>query len=328
MSSNTRPSAQRARRVRATLAVGGLVAAALSATPAAASAPTRINAEYWGVTCVYALGDGQTAFLFGSGTTDGSEGGVGAFVEDADGMIIAEGSTPDVVLGDTFSATVDLDGAALSVVAGITRGETTTTTLRERSGNSWTKGTQTDTPLEVVPSAVLYDGRVVDLDGGGCSGEVTGFDVFTTEPAARVYRDDDFTSDICDVAGLPDAQVRLSGRLPDVYVEVVADHGGEDVEKAAGEVALRGGEGNLTTDVYDVFTGESRTTATIGVQLERAGQVVRLVEDGGGVIERRTVTPYDVLITVSFADGRRGTATCSGWATTTHLKLAPSRDGG
>src|SRR5205085_1606945 len=62
-----------------------LAAAALStfAAPARAAAPTRIDAEYWGVTCVADLGGGQSLFLFGGGTTDGAEGGIGAFIEDA-----------------------------------------------------------------------------------------------------------------------------------------------------------------------------------------------------------------------------------------------------
>jgi hypothetical protein len=314
-----------ARRTLVGLALTGAATAAL-ATPAGADAPTRIDAEYWGVDCVYSVAGGNTVFLFGSGTTDGSEGGVGAFVEASDGSFVAEGFTPDFTFGDSFGTTLDLEGAIFSIAADITRGGPETTPVRERSGNSWTRGTTTETTLDVETTSASYAGQPVDLSGGSCSGQITAFDVFTTEPAATVYRSRDFDSEICDVEGLPDAQVRITGILPNAYVELVLDHGGENVEKAAGEVTLRGGHGTLITEVYDVFTGDQRTSAAISVALERAGRMTQLVEGEDGFVERTTHTPYREEITVSLADGREGTASCFGVASTSHVKIAPHQD--
>lgn len=313
------------RRMLVGLAVAGAATAVLAA-PATADAPTRIDAEYWGVDCVYALDGGNTVFLFGSGTTDGSEGGVGAFVEGPDGSFLGEGWTPAFTFGDSFGTTLDLDGTTFSIAADVTLGEAATTPVRERSGNSWTRGTTTETSLDVETTSASYGGQQVDLSGGSCTGQITAFDVFTTEPAATVYRDRDFDSEICDVAGLADAQVRITGVLPNAYVEVVLDHGGEDVEKAAGEVTLRGGKGSLVTDVYDVYTGQQRTTATISLVLERAGRMTQQVDRADGFVERTTHTPYREEITVALADGRRGTATCFGVASTSHVKIAPHQD--
>lgn len=313
------------RRFFVGLAVAGAATAVLTA-PAKADAPTRIEAEYWGVTCVYALDGGDTVFLFGSGTTDGSDGGVGAFVEGPDGSLVAEGWTPDFTFGDTFDTALDLGGKTFSIAADVTVGETVTTPIRERSGNSWTRGTTSQSVLDVATTSASYGGKHVGLHGGSCDGEITAFDVFTTEPAGTVYRDRDFDSEICDVEGLADAQVRITGRLPHAFVEVVLDHGGENVEKAAGELTLRGGQGTLVTDVYDVFTDEVRTTATISVVLERAGRTTQQVDRADGFVERITHTPYREEITVSLADGRAGTATCFGVASTSHVKIAPHQD--
>lgn len=314
------------RRVLVSLAVAGATAAVLAAAPATADAPTRIDAEYWGVTCVYALGGGNTAFLFGSGTTDGAEGGVGAFVEASDGSQVAEGFTPEFTFGDTFEASLDLAGTTLSISADVTAGDPETTPIRERSGNSWTRGTTAVAALAVETTSASYGGQQVDLAGGSCDGEITAFDVFTTEPAGTVYRDRDFDSEICSVAGLPDAEVLVTGILPNAYVELVLDHGGEDVEKAQGEVMLRGGRGTLVTDVYDVFTDQKRTTATISIALERAGRMTSQVDRSEGFVERTTHTPYTEKITVNLADGRSGTATCFGVASTSHVKLAPHQE--
>lgn len=313
------------RRALVGLALAGAATAVLTA-PATAATPTRIDAEYWGVDCVYALPGGDTVFLFGSGTTDGAEGGIGAFVEGPDGSTVAEGWTPDFTFGDSFATTLDLGGTPFAIAADITPGEAVTTPVRERDGNSWTRGTTTQTPLDLETTSASYGGQQVDLSGGSCDGDINAFDVFTTDPAATVHRSRDFDSEICDVAGLADAQVRLSGALPNAYVEVVLDHGGDDVEKAAGEVTLRGGRGTLVTEVYDVFTGEERTTATVTVTLERAGSMTQQVDRADGFVERTTHTPYREEITVSLADGRAGTATCFGVASTSHVKIAPHQD--
>lgn len=303
-------------------AVAGAAAAGF-ASPAHAQAPVRIDAEYWGVDCVYALRGGETLFLFGSGTTDAAEGGLGGFVEDANGQTVAEGFTSDFVFGETFSAALDFEDLTFSIAADVTHGQAETLPVDERSGNSWTKGTTTQTQLDVDTTRASYGGQQVDLSDGNCSGEITAFDVYTTNPSTTIYRDEDFDSDTCIVEGLPDAEVRVTGVLPDAYVEVVLDHGDDGAEKAQGEATLRGGAGTLVTEVVDPFTGQQTTTATILVELERAGRTVRQVEKIDGIVERRTFSPYHEEISVDFADGRQGKASCLGVATTSHVMIGP-----
>lgn len=308
-----------------TLGLTLAAAAALSfAAPADAAAPTRIDAEYWGVSCVAALGDGQTLFLFGSGTTDGSEGGVGAFVEDADGQVVADGQAESFAFGDGFRAEVPLAGTVLSIAAATRITDRVTGQVDERDGNRWTKGTTTRAEIVLDGVQARYGGRDLVLPEDTCVGDLNAFSVRTTNPAATVTRYQDFDSEICDLDGLTDGQVRLSGVLPDVYVEVVLDHGGEDVEKAQGELRLRGGRGTLTTEVRDLYAGSVRTTARVDLVLTKSASRTREVVAEGGSTETRTVTPYRQEITVAFADGRRGTATCTGVAVTTQVRTAPA----
>jgi hypothetical protein len=310
---------------RLTLATALGTAGALAVTaPADAGAPTRVDAEYWSVSCVAALPGGETIFLFGGGTTDGAEGGVGAFIEAADGSQVAEGQTSSFEFGSTFATSIGLGAETFAISAGVDRGPTVTEQVDERDGNAWTRGTTSTSELTITPSGASYGGQAVELDPGACNGDINAFDVRTTNPSASIHRDGDFESEICDVVGLEDAQVRVTGVLPNAYVEVVLDHGGEDVEKAQGELVLRGGRGTLRTDVVDLFTGDVRTTATIGLVLERSGKTVRQVVAEDGSTQRQSVTPYRETITVALADGRRGTATCSGVAVKTETRTTPA----
>lgn len=294
------------------------------AVPADAGAPTRVNAEYWSVTCVAGLGDGLTIFLFGGGTTDGSEGGVGAFIEDAEGGMVAEGQADEFGFGSTFAAGIDLGGQVFTIAADVVAGPTLTEQVNERDGNAWTKGTTSRSELTITPTRAAYGGDAVVLEDGACNGDINAFNVRTTNPSASIHSDRDFESEICDVSGLEDAQVRLTGALPDTFVEVVLDHGGEDVEKAQGELTVKGGRGTLTTDVLDIFTGDVRTTARIGLELERSGRTLRQVVTEDGSTQRQSLTPYRETITVALADGRHGTATCSGVAITTQTRTTPA----
>lgn len=324
------PSTRRAPRPASRHALGLSLAAVAAgaatlalAAPAGAGAASRTDAEYWGVTCVGDLGGGRTFFLFGSGTTDGAEGGVGAFVEDASGAVVAEGQATAYGFGETFSAQVPLAGVTLAVDASVVVGTRFTETVDERDGNRWTKGTTSRTELALTPAVASYGDQVVDLGEGACTGDVNEFHVRSSDPAGYVSHDRDFASEICDVAGLADGQVRISGALPEGYVELVLDHGGSDVEKAQGEMQLRGGRGSLTADVVDLFTGEVRTTATVDVELARSGRTVREQFAEGSFSETRAVTPYRGTVVVALDDGRQGTATCSGIAVTTQVRIAP-----
>ncbi len=320
------PSSTRSALRRSVLATVLAGTAALTlAAPAGAGAPTRIDAEYWGVTCVGDLGGGRTVFMFGSGTTDGTEGGVGAFVEDATGAVVAEGQATAYEFGDVFGAQIPLDGQSLVLLADVVVGQSVTEQVEERDGNRWTRGTTTRTEVAVTPTRASYGPTVLALGADACTGDLNAFHVRSTNPSATVLRDHDFESEICDVVGLTDGQVRISGALPEAVVEVVLDHGGEDVEKVQGEVRLAAGRGTLVADVVDVYTGAVRTTATVGLELVRSGRSVREVSSDGGLTETRTVTPYRETVTVAFADGRRGAATCSGIAVTTQVRIRPAR---
>ncbi|KRC46486.1 MULTISPECIES: hypothetical protein [unclassified Nocardioides] len=308
----------------ATLATACGAATLLPLAPAGAAAPTRIHAEYWGVTCVAGLGGGQTLFLTGGGTTDGAEGGVGAFVEASDGSFVVDGEASSFAFGSTFSATVPLGAKTFAISADAAQGPRTTEAVDERDGNRWTKGTTTVADVLLTGVVATYDGRPVVLGENACTGDINGFDVRTTNPAGYVSRSGDLGSDICDLGGLADGQVRLGGVLPDAYVEVVLDHGTESVEKAQGELRLRAGRGSLRTEVVDLVTEEVRTTATIDVDLQRSGHTVRTVESADGITERRTVTPYLATIEVTLADGRHGRTTCAAASVTSQLQVRPT----
>ncbi|MFL6022201.1 MAG: hypothetical protein ACJ72O_02590 [Marmoricola sp.] len=261
------------------------------AAPADAGAPTRVNAEYWDISCVADLGEGQSLFLFGSGTTDGTEGGVGAFVEDESGSQVAEGQATSFEFGARFDASVPLGARTLTIGAVLARGPLSTDQVDERDGNAWTKGTTSYGDLNFSGTAASYGGKAVKLDDTACSGDVNGFHVRTTNPSASIHRVSDFASEICDVVGLEDGQARLTGELPNVFVEVVLDHGGENVEKAQGEARITGGRGSLRTDVVDLFTGAVRTRATLGVALARSGKTAREVVSADGASQSQSVTP-------------------------------------
>lgn len=310
------------------LALGTACGAAVlltTAAPAGAGAPTRIDAEYWGVSCVADLGGGESLYLFGGGTTDGSEGGVGAFVEDAEGGQVAEGQATAFRFDSRFTATIPLGARTLVIGADATAGPSTTEQVNDRDGNSWTKGSTSHADVALTGTAATLAGKAVAVDDRSCAGEINGFHVRTTNPSASIHRSSDFASDICDLDGLADGQVRLSGVLPNAYVEVVADHGGEDVEKAQGELRVTGGRGTLRTDFVDLFTGETRTRATVGLVLDKAGRTFREVTSSDGATQRVSVTPYRAELSVATADGRHGSVSCSAVAVTTEVRVHPTR---
>jgi len=309
------------------LALGTACAAATLLTiaaPAGAGAPTRVDAEYWGVSCVADLGGGETLFLFGGGTTDGAEGGIGAFVEDADGGQVAEGQATAFGFGSRFTATIPLGGRTFTIGADATTGPLSTEPVNEHDGNSWTKGTTSHADVAITAPEATFGGHAVQVDDSTCTGEINGFHVRTTHPSASIHRSSDFASDICDLDGLADGQVRLSGVLPTAFVEVVADHGGENVEKAQGELRVTGGRGTLSTDFVDLFTGETRTRASVGLVLEKAGRTIREVTSEDGTTQTQSLTPYRAKVEVSTADGRHGTATCAAVAVSTQVRVHPT----
>ena len=75
------------------------------------------------------MADGGTLFLYGGGSVDTADGGVGAFIEDAEGRTVAESSRATSLLayGDHVATAVTLVGEAgsqvLDLSAGLSAGE-------------------------------------------------------------------------------------------------------------------------------------------------------------------------------------------------------------
>ena len=306
--------------------VAGLAVALSTASAADAKPPTRIDAEYWGVDCVISAGD-ETVVLYGGGDTRTGEGGIGAFIE-RDGRVVAESDAAPASYGDSVDVVIPLHGEdgprTLALDAELaTDGDPVVTAVDERSGNAWTRGTMTETPLAVTGAATL-DGVALDASDA-CWGLLTGYDVFSTNPAHWVQHDTSFGTGVCDVAGMADTQVLVSGSWPDAYVELVVDHGDGQADKAAGDVLLHGGTGRLDTVLADYWTGEPVTDVTVEVQAVRTGGgPEREVSLGDGYSERVSITSYAVTVSVTTADGRHGSTTCDGYLVSTATKVAAS----
>src|SRR6478735_3220770 len=312
--------------VAATLATALVVAT--SSAPASAKAPTRIDAAYWGIDCILPVADGGTLYLYGSGSVDAADGGFGGFVEDAEGRMVAQSIPGDVPVayGELVAAAVTLvgDGGSqvLDLSAGLSAGEAVVSDVNERSGNSWTRGTTSEAALTVDPVTVSLDGAPLDTGSGWCSGTITAFDIVTTEPSRTVMTDRGFDSEICDVAGMPETQVRVSGAWPEVVVEVVVDHGDGEADKAVGTVDLRSGKARLATDLVDFWTGEKVTDLVVTLSGSRGTGSTRETWSGEDITESTRVTPYDLTIGVSTGDGRKGGVVCTGRLVSSIVKMS------
>ena len=301
---------------------------ATTAAPASAKAPTRIDTAYWGIDCILPVADGGTLFLYGGGSVDTADGGIGAFIEDAEGRTVAESVPGDVPVayGDHVATAVTLVGDAgsqvLDLSAGLSAGEAVVSDVHERSGNSWTRGTTSEATLTVDPVTVALDGVALDTGSGWCSGTVTAFDIVTTEPNRTVSTDRGFDSEICDVAGMPETQVRVSGAWPEVVVEVVVDHGNGTADKASGTVDLRSGKARLATDLVDFWTGAKVTDLVVTLAGSRGTGSTRETWSGDGITESTRVTPYDLAIGISTQDGRKGGVVCAGRLVSSIVKMS------
>ena len=304
------------------------LAVATAASPASAKAPTRIDTAYWGVECIVPFADGATLFLYGSGSVDATDGGFGAFVEDADGRTVAESVPGDVPVayGDRIATAVTLVGDAgtqrLDLTAGLSAGQAVVEEIRERSGNTWTRGTTSEAELAVAPVTLSLDGIAVDTGAGWCDGTISAFDIVTTEPNRTVYRDRGFDSEICDVVGMPATQVRVSGPWPEVAVEVVVDHGDGEADKAFGTVDLRSGRVRLATQLADYWTGAKVTDLVVNLAGSRGTGSSRETWSGEGVTESTRVTPYELSIAISTTDGRSGSVACRGLLVSSVVKMS------
>lgn len=318
-------------------AFGAVLAAASIATmvaaPAAVAGPAeRIESTVIDVSCVFSTSEGDLVFFFASDVN--GEAGAGMFVESPDGEIILDGDGGQATFGPEFSATVMMHDSVTgepvgeaTVAATMTKlGEPTVEEIRDRDGNRWTRGSFTVTEFVVSTTSVDVPGYTVEPDAEACGGSEFTFDVFTTNPAARVQQILDYESEICQLEGLPDGEVLLRGDLRTPVFEVVVDDGVEPL-KASGEIDLRGWSGSATAPLVSLFTDEVVSDLTIDVTLARAGQRQQESVTFDGMTMRISWVPYIASISVSTSDGLAGTAECYSENIVEKIIVRPHQDG-
>jgi hypothetical protein len=301
-------------RIVGALSTGVLAAGLVIAPSAVAAAPTHTVNTADELSCVFDTQEGDSVFLLAAADMDGS--GSGMFVESPDGSLLLTGEGGSAVFGPTFSAVVTLVDFSTgepvgdaTVQATLTLGDPQVEVIRERTGNSWTRGTITSTEYAVDVISVTVPGYTVLPEADDCNGNRIAFDLRTTNPRARILHDTVFGSAICPLDGLPDGAVLLSGELRAPLFEVVIDDG-VDPQKAAGELTLHGFSGTTTVPLRSRITGEPVADLTIRVTLNRVSKRVHESVREGRVTQRVSSVAYLATITVDTTDGRSGTTEC------------------
>jgi hypothetical protein len=208
----------------------------------------------------------------------------------------------------------------------LTLGDPQVEVVRERNGNSWTRGTITSTEYAVDVTSVTVPGYTVLPEADDCNGNRIAFDLRTTNPSAQIFHDTRFGSAICPLDGLPDGAVLLSGELRTPRFEVVIDDG-VDPLKAAGELTLHGFSGTTTVPLLSRITGEPVADLTIRVTLNRIGKRVHESVREGRVTVLISSVSYLASITVDTTDGRSGTTECFAEEVTAKTIIRPSGNG-
>ncbi len=295
-----------------------VAAAGLAPAPATAAPPTHTLNTVHELSCAFYTTTGESAFFQASGGSASGESGSSFFVEDQDYDTVLAGSEGTAVFGPRFSAEItavvpstgEQVGTA-TLTADVVEGEPVVEQVDQRDGNIRTTGTITTSEFTFSNVLASAPGFSLITDELSCSGSKIVFDVRSTNPPVHVVRSKDFGSEICTVAGIPDAEVLLSGGdrwTP--YAEVVIDDGVNPL-KAQGDVVMRGNQGSLDAPLEEIFTGETVARLSLHVELRRAGDPTTTVERDGRSRTIRTVRPYRAHITVETTDGRRGEVVCA-----------------
>jgi len=299
---------------RIVIALGVLSASLVIAPTAVAAPPTHTVHTADGLSCVFETQEGDFVFLVAGAGAGGS--GSGMFVESPDGVLLLQGDGGSAVFGPTFSAVVTLVDPSTgepvgdaTVQATLTLGEPQVEVIRERSGNSWTRGTVTSSEYAVDVTSVTVPGYTVLPEAGDCNGDRIDFDLRTTNPSAQIFHDTRFDSAICPLDGLPDGAVLLRGALRAPRFEVVIDDGVDPLE-ASGELSLRGFSGTTTVPLLSRISGEPVADLTISVTLNRIGKRLHESIREGRITEWVSLVPYLASITVDTSDGSSGTTEC------------------
>jgi hypothetical protein len=279
-----------------------------------AAAPTHTVTTSNELSCVFETQEGDLVFLVAGAGAEGS--GSGMFVESPEGALLLMGEGGSAVFGPTFTAAVTLVDPSTgepvgdaTIQATLTLGEPQVEVIRQRNGNSWTRGTVTTTDYAVEVTSVTVPGYTVLPEADDCTASRIAFDLRTTNPSAQIFHDTRFESAICPLDGLPHGAVLLSGELRAPRFEVVIDDG-VDPLKASGELTLRGFSGTTTVPLLSLIRGEPVADLTIRVTLNRIGKRIHEAVREGRVTERVSSVPYLATITVDTSDGRSGTTEC------------------
>lgn len=321
----------RVHRIVIALSAGVLATGLVIAPSAVAAPPTHTVHTADELSCVFDTQEGDSVFFFAGAGADGS--GSGMFVEGPDEVVLLRGDGGSAVFGATFSAVVALLDPSTgepvgdaTVQATLTLGDPQVEVVRERNGNSWTRGTITSTEYAVDVTSVTVPGYTVLPEADDCNGNRIAFDLRTTNPSAQIFHDTRFGSAICPLDGLPDGAVLLSGELRTPRFEVVIDDG-VDPLKAAGELTLHGFSGTTTVPLLSRITGEPVADLTIRVTLNRIGKRVHESVREGRVTVLISSVSYLASITVDTTDGRSGTAECFAEEVTAKTIIRPSGNG-
>jgi hypothetical protein len=326
-----RSEAVRVPRIVAALSTGVLAAGLVIAPSAVAASPTYTVNTLDELSCAFDTQEGDSVFFFAGAGADGS--GSGMFVESPDGVLLLQGDGGSAVFGPTFSAVVALLDPSTgepvgdaTVQATLTLGDPQVEEVRERNGNSWTRGTVITIDYAVEVTSVTVPGYTVLPEADDCTASRIAFDLRTTNPSAQIFHDTRFGSAICPLDGLTNGAVLLSGELRAPRFEVVIDDG-VDPLKASGELTLRGFSGSATVPLLSRITGEPVADLTIRVTLNRISKRVHESVRDGRVTVLVSSVPYLASITVDTTDGRSGTTDCFAEEVTDKTIIRPGGDG-
>jgi len=314
------------------LSAGVLSAGLFIAPTAVAAPPTNIEQTLDELSCVFDTQQGDSVFFFAGAGSEGS--GSGMFVESPDGVVLLQGDGGSAVFGPTFSAVVTLRDSSGEPAGDATvqatlafGGEPQVEEIRDRDGNSWTRGTITTIDYAVEVTSVTVPGYTVLPQSDDCAGSRISGDLRTTNPSARIFHSTDFESDICPLEGLANGAVLLSGnevRTP--RFEVVIDDGVNPL-KASGELNLHGWSASATVPLLALVTGEPVADLTIDVTMNRIGQLTHESVREGRVTALLSLASYVASITVTTSDGHSGTAECPAGAIMEKLIIRPGGGG-
>lgn len=319
------------RKLAVAAAALALTAAAV-APPASAAGLERIQNTFDDFSCAFLTEQGPAVYFFGSAGSSGS--GSAAFVEGEDLYLEGWEGTAEFGAG-TLAASVELatpegdPAGTLSLSATTALGDASVEQVDERSGNTWTRGTITMADYAFTDVVITIEGLQLTpiLQENTCSGQRMTFDVRSTNPASRVYRDATLTSEPCAIVGMDDAELRLSGQRDEPYLEIVVGAQGDDPRKAQGPLMRQGRSWAASLPLVALTTDAVVDTWDVTAQVTRAGAPVRERSSVGGFTEMVWVVPYLVSYVIVTGDGSRLTAMCEASEVRSHVNISPQFSG-